>query len=250
MKACLQCRSSKVKCDLLKPCTACFKRGCPELCKEDENQGSCLYCKQKKLKCNKQRPCDQCLKRSRGDDCCTAEIRTPAVAEAKGPDTPSSEHSVDENTFAMMPSNQADISPIFNAVDRPLHSPLKIVFPDTSQFRMRESLKLQHVVFRRVWETGYNISSLTRLFNKLPYCIRQALDDGLFTLERLRQLRNIEGGCAEAVPVDMDSEPSIIQMTDDEVPGCLLYYELNAGVLTLHRLYQPSRRHLYWILCI
>eukprot|EP00960_Hanusia_phi_P055715 763046-Hanusia_phi.AAC.2 len=84
--------------------------------------------------------------------------------ESTGQISMSSGHNFVESAQSLGAPNQVDTGPVLEFIERPLQTPLKIVFPDISQFRMRESLKLQHVVFRRVWETGYSLSRFAPRF--------------------------------------------------------------------------------------
>uniref|UniRef100_A0A7S4KRM9 Zn(2)-C6 fungal-type domain-containing protein n=1 Tax=Guillardia theta TaxID=55529 RepID=A0A7S4KRM9_GUITH len=218
-KACLRCRSSKIKCDYLKPCSSCVRSGCPGTCMEDQNPRSCDFCKQKKLKCNKLRPCDQCIKRARGENC-SAPFNAASYKSAKAATRKTAEE--EPATLPQGWGQQELLEPPPQAVQvhRPMPFALKITFSDTSEHRERESLRLHHVIFRRVWESGYSLPRLLRILNNLPHAIRQVLDEGLMALEGLRQIKckRISPPSSPEVPTQ---DSSVLELVKDDNEGFL-----------------------------
>lgn len=73
-RACLPCRQLKKKCDLNRPCRACWSRGCADLCQDDTKVPACTMCRARRLKCDRQRPCSRCVKSGQAN-ACTAQDR-------------------------------------------------------------------------------------------------------------------------------------------------------------------------------
>ncbi|KAF9563086.1 hypothetical protein CPC08DRAFT_340685 [Agrocybe pediades] len=89
-KACARCRSNKVKCDGLRPCGACAKKGL----RADQCTEGCEACRRARVKCEDGKPCKRCL--AMGLECREEGMIPPPVA----PPTTTTTSAVDAPTRA------------------------------------------------------------------------------------------------------------------------------------------------------
>lgn len=58
------CNRLKLKCNVARPCRACFRRGIPCIPK-DRKPDACVQCRSRKIKCDLQCPCNNCIRKGR-----------------------------------------------------------------------------------------------------------------------------------------------------------------------------------------
>jgi len=90
---------------------------------------------------------------------------------------------------AVMPgspeSPQTSQALVLSSVSRPLQASLHLELPDMGQRPEAASLRLSQTVMRGVWEAGYSVTGLAKMFNELPASVRSVLDKGLWSMEQI-----------------------------------------------------------------
>ncbi|EKX47017.1 hypothetical protein GUITHDRAFT_137976 [Guillardia theta CCMP2712] len=82
-------------------------------------------------------------------------------------------------------SPQTSQAVVLSSISRPIQASLHLELPDVGQRPEAASLRLSQTIMRGVWEAGYSVTGLAKMFNELPASVRSVLDKGLWSMEQI-----------------------------------------------------------------